>query len=288
MTQITIAAPAKINLFLHVVGRRADGYHLLDSLVAFADYGDVIEVEQSPDISLEITGEYAAKLALCPKENNLVWKAAAAFQKYSLKPVGAKITLTKNLPVASGIGGGSADAAAAIIALKKLWELDITEQELSKIAVSLGSDVPVCLYGKPAIMRGVGEEITPLVLQGNAYIVLINPNLPLDTAEIFREFARGGYNYSAPVLAYGNNWHDYKDEFGFKNDLELVARAKLPIITEILMEIADTEGCFIARMSGSGATCFGLYNDGIAAQKAAGKLKVKFPQAWCVSAKILS
>ena len=285
MSRITVNAPAKINLFLHVVGKRDDGYHLLESLVVFADYGDVVEVEESDKISLEIIGKYADALMGFPSENNLVWKAAIAVQKYLPRPLGAKIILTKNLPIASGIGGGSADAAATIKALLKLWKLDISDKKLAEIALNLGSDVPVCLYGKPAIMGGVGEEITPVTLQDKGYIVLINPNIPLATAEVFAAYKLVMPNANIQKsLNTSIRWHDIIE---YKNDLEPAAIAKLPIIGEMLDSLRNTQGCFLARMSGSGATCFGLYHDELSAQNAASAVQKIYPQAWCVSAKIL-
>ena len=193
MTNITIPAPAKINLSLRIVGKREDGYHLLESLVVFAKYGDEIEVQPAKELSLEIIGEFADALQNEPKEKNLVWRAAVALRRHCEEALadaaiqkseenkgwiaschatlavrnaevvrsGAKITLTKNLPIGSGIGGGSADAAATLKALCQLWKLDISPEELAEIGLKLGSDVPVCLYGKPAIMLGIGEIITP-------------------------------------------------------------------------------------------------------------------------------
>ncbi len=284
--EITITASAKVNLFLHVTGKRADGYHLLDSLVAFADYGDLIKTEESDKISLDIIGEHAASLSGFPIEENLVWKAAIALQNYAAKPLGAKITLEKRLPVASGIGGGSADAAAVILALVKLWKLDISEHKLSVIALSLGSDVPVCLYGKPALMRGIGEEIIPISLD-KPYIVIVNPNIPLATADIFRE------SDFKPLLRSDDNKEirqfsskNLTIENGYRNDLENTAIKQLPVIANIIASIKETKGCFLARMSGSGATCFGLYDDKVMAQKAAEELKNQYPQAWCINSVI--
>ncbi|MEQ1790161.1 MAG: 4-(cytidine 5'-diphospho)-2-C-methyl-D-erythritol kinase, partial [Rickettsiales bacterium] len=167
---ISVCAPAKINLFLHVVGKREDGYHLLDSLVVFTECGDLIDVEAFDAISIEVVGRFAASLSNIPQEENLVWKAAMALQKYTHSNQGAHIRLTKNLPIGSGIGGGSADAAATIHALLKLWKLDIPQKNLSEIALTLGSDVPVCLYGKPALMRGIGDDLIPVTLQEKIYL----------------------------------------------------------------------------------------------------------------------
>ena len=270
--RLSVPAPAKINLFLHILGKRDDGYHLLESLVVFTEYGDVVTVEEASELSLEINGEFASELLAFPKEQNLVWKTALAVQKSFNTPLFAKITLTKNLPIASGIGGGSADAAATIIALCKLWKLDLSTEELHEIALKLGSDVPICLNGKTAMMRGVGEQIEEIEFNEAGYIVLINPLLKLSTAEVFSEFKIENID---------------RKNTEQRNDLEQIAIKKLPIIAEIITALQATEGCISARMSGSGATCFGLYKTKTDADNAKKKLIKQFPKSWCVSSKIL-
>lgn len=282
--KIIVHAPAKINLFLHVIGKRTDGYHLLDSLVVFTEYGDVIEVEESDDLSLIVSGAYANSLSAIRPENNLVWKAALTLQKYTRERKAATIRLTKNLPLASGIGGGSADAAATIKALTKLWKLNLPNEELYKIALELGSDVPICLYGEPALMRGIGDDITPVELTEPAYIVLINPNILLATAEVFQSFSSKTQRKS---VAHIDSFSGLTDEFGYGNDLEEAAISKLPIIAKMLDSLRTTKSCFIARMSGSGATCFALYHDKQASENALKELQKIYPQAWCVATHIL-
>lgn len=272
MTKITIPAPAKINLSLRVTGKREDGYHLLESLVVFAEYGDEIEVQPAEELSLEIKGEFADLLKNETKEKNLVWWAAIALQnhaeKSTQKPMGVKITLTKNLPIGSGIGGGSADCAATLKALCHLWKLDISPEELAKIGLKLGSDVPVCLYGKPAMMRGIGEIITPTSPPAQKYIVLLNPLISLSTAEVF------------------SSYHPALEAKSSTNDLQSAAISKLPIIAEMLGSIKATQNCKFAQMSGSGATCFGLYEIEIDAKNAAKNLQKKYPQMWCIATRI--
>lgn len=260
-----------------MVGKRQDGYHLLESIVVFTEYGDLLDAVEDDNLSLEIIGEFAADLQKFPAENNLVIKAAKSLQNYSSTKQGAKITLAKNLPIASGIGGGSADAAATIKLLCNLWQMDISEQKLLEIASSLGSDVPVCLYGKPAFMSGVGEKITPIGLLEKYHIVLINPKIPLATSEVFNNF---GSEFSE-VLGIGLDIKNYQ------NDLEKPAIKILPIIGEIIEAIGKTKGCLLARMSGSGATCFGLYYDEISAINAKAQLKKLYSDFWCVSSKII-
>lgn len=277
-------APAKINLFLHITGRRNDGYHLLESLVVFAVYGDEIIVQENDKLSLEITGEFAGKLSAFREEDNLVWKAATALQKASGKNHGAKITLTKNLPIASGIGGGSADAAATIHALCELWNLDISAKDLLEIGLKLGSDVPVCMQGEPAMMRGIGDEVTVVELPKKPYMVLVNPNIPLPTADVFKDFAKTYEPSSSDA--------ETLDKVGidsvmsgkyYINDLEKAATVRLPVISSIISSLKNTEGCQLAGMSGSGATCFALYNEKEMADKARGQLRKLYENAWCVS-----
>jgi 4-diphosphocytidyl-2-C-methyl-D-erythritol kinase len=271
---IKTTAHAKINLSLRIVGKRDDGYHLLDSTVVFSEYGDEIRVTESDTLSLEIVGEFARSLQSEPHEKNLVWKAAIALREFSSKNCGANITLTKNLPIASGIGGGSADAAATLIALNTFWGLNLSQETLADIALKLGADVPVCLYGKPAIMRGIGEDIREFTMAEKPFIVLINPNKPLATTDVFREFAKH----------HGSDNEEVTSEFS--NDLEDAAIELMPEIGDILVSISYTKGCYLVNMSGSGATCFGLYHDKLSADNAKKELQGLYPDAWCVSTAI--
>jgi len=295
MSCVIVHASAKINLSLRVVGKRADGYHLLESHVVFTEYGDVVEVCPAAELLLEIIGEFAEAFAGEDIEKNLVWKAAEALQAYLPEPSGAKITLTKNLPIGSGIGGGSADAAATIRALCQLWRLEIPENELAQIALKLGSDVPVCLYAKSAMMRGIGEEISPAEPPAQKYIVLINPLIPLSTAEVFLSL-RGGLDDAAiqslslggsgllPAASSACSRND--DLAGYINHLQPAAIQKLPIIAELLAAIEATDNCRFAQMSGSGATCFGLYDSENDARSAAQKLRAQYLQMWCINTKL--
>jgi 4-diphosphocytidyl-2-C-methyl-D-erythritol kinase len=266
--RVNVTAHAKINLSLRIVGKREDGYHLLESLVVFAKYGDLVAAEQASELSIQIIGEFADALAHEPLLKNLVWRAALALQAHLPFPKGAKITLTKNLPIGSGIGGGSADAAATLKALCALWKLEIPHKKLMEIGLQLGSDVPVCLYGNPALMSGIGEQIAPATAPSAQYIILINPNISLATAEVF-----SAYNPSFP------------NDSG--NDLQPAAIDKLPIIGELLTAISKTQNCQLTQMSGSGATCFGLYENKNAAISAMMELKQNYPQMWCITSKIL-
>lgn len=266
---------------MHITGRRSDGYHFLESLVVFTEYGDEIHVTEDRLLSLEIIGEFSYQLIACPKEENLVWKAAKVLQQNLPIAYGAKITLVKNLPVASGIGGGSADAAAVIQALTEIWKIDIASEKISKIALGLGSDVPVCLYGAPAIMRGVGDDIIPVTLKEKPYIVLINPGIAISTAEIFKGFAGSQYKDHIKL----NDIISIKDislDNRVTNVLEKVTREKIAVIGEILDSLRGTGGCMLARMSGSGATCFGLFMTEVEAKASQKIMRELYPQSWCI------
>jgi 4-diphosphocytidyl-2-C-methyl-D-erythritol kinase len=244
-----------VNLFLHVVGRRADGYHLLDSLAIFAGAHDVVSAEPSKKLTLSITGPFAAEL----NEDNLVLRAARALGTT------AALTLEKNLPVASGIGGGSADAAAAL----RLLAPDRPSAELTRIAAELGADVPVCLACVPSRMGGIGELLSPAPDLPEFGLALVNPGVAVATKDVFR--GRGGA-FSAPASlppGWPNALAMATDLGCLANDLEAPAMALCPVIGDVLTALQATEGCLLARMSGSGATCFALYDTPALAEVAA-------------------
>lgn len=265
---VRVFAPAKINLFLHVGEKRPDGYHALQSLVVFAEEGDTLQLARSDVLTLAIDGRFGAGLAA--EADNLVLKAARALS------VASHMTLTKNLPVASGIGGGSADAAAALRGLSRLWDLDDTK--LLDIAASLGSDVPVCVAGKPAWMEGRGEILSPVTGVPPLPMLLVNPGVAVSTADIFRALAsRRGTD-----LPRADAFHGTGDLLAFlrttANDLEAPALALQPIIAEVLQ--AMRPGALLARMSGSGATCFALFETVEQAADAARTISAAHPSWW--------
>jgi len=264
-------APAKINLYLHVVGRRPDGYHLLDSLVVFAGTGDRLSAVGAPDLSLSVIGPFA--MGLPDKADNLVLRAAHALAADLGIVAASRITLEKNLPVASGIGGGSADAAAAMRLLCRLWGVAPGQQQLDRVALALGADVPVCLRGRSARMSGVGERLRPAPMLPAAGMVLINPGVGVSTPAVFR--ARTG-DYS-PAATLPDAWSDTASLAATlhttRNDLQPAARLLAPIIGDVLEALAADRECLLARMSGSGATCFGLYESAGAAETAAAGLR---------------
>ena len=267
-------APAKVNLYLHVTGRRADGYHLLDSLVVFAGAADVVGMAPAEGLSLHLAGAEGAALAAEP--DNLVLRAARLLvDETGCTPAG-QLTLEKNLPVASGIGGGSADAAAALRLLNRSWMLGLQEGRLLDMAARLGADVPVCVSARAARMEGVGEVLSAAPRLPACGMVLANPRVPLPTPSVFRA-RQGGFT---PRANLPEAWADAaamaRDLAACRNDLQEAAISLCPPVSAVLEALAALPGCLLARMSGSGATCFALFADAEMARKGAGML----PEAW--------
>ena len=281
---LRLAAPAKLNLYLHVVGRRHDGYHLLDSLVAFAAIGDELTLAPAADLALEVDGPFGDNL----DADNLVLKAARALAAQAGRTPGAAIRLTKRLPVASGIGGGSADAAATLRGLNRLWNLGLPERALAQIGLGLGADVPVCVAGVPSFFGGIGDEIASAGPLPRAHVVLVNPGAPLATAAVFRARAQGaaGGGYSQPA-----RWTDaVPDAVALagllakrSNDLTAAAISLLPAIADVLAALEQVPACLLARLSGSGATCFGLFAERGEAREAAAMIAAARPDWWVVA-----
>lgn len=266
-------APAKINLFLHVGGVRADGLHALESLFVFADDGDIVSAAPAADLSLDITGPFAGALAGFPLESNLVWRAAIALRKAAGVASGAALTLDKRLPVASGIGGGSSDAAAALRALMRLWRVDIGAAELRKLAFSLGADVPACLDRRPVFVSGAGEIIRPGPSLPPLWVCLVNPGVEIATGPVFAAFDRRHPDPPPPPRAAATILESYDALRSYLkntgNSLEPIACDRESIVEVVRNFIAGCPGCLLARMSGSGATLFGLFASREAARRAA-------------------
>ena len=278
------AAAAKLNLYLHVVGRRADGYHLLDSLVAFTAYGDVLRATPANELSLRVDGPFAA--ALDGPGDNLVLKAAEALRA-RCGGSGAAILLTKNLPVAAGLGGGSADAAAALRGLSRLWTARLGDAALADIARQLGADVTVCVHNRPAYFGGIGDELAPAPRLPAAGVVLVNPRIPLPTPKVFGA-QRGPFSAPARFDEAPADAAALARRLGERrNDLEPAACEIVPAVRALLDAIAASPGCRLARMAGSGATCFGLYDNAVTAEAAARWLAGREP-SWWVQATVLT
>ena len=265
-------APAKINLALHVLGRRSDGYHELDSIVAFANVADRLAFAAAEDWRLDIVGPFAAGLA--SGDDNLVLKAARAFaEAFQVDSQTYHITLEKNLPLASGIGGGSADAAACLRALAALAG-GVDAERLRAVAAGLGADVPVCLVSQACRMRGAGERID--ILEGMAPLpaVLVNPRQEVATAEVFARLALEPGDTAFAGLAEG------EDLASYRNDLTEPASAMAPVIGAVLEALHDAPDLHFARMSGAGATCFGIFSSSDDAQAAALEIMTAHPDWW--------
>jgi 4-diphosphocytidyl-2-C-methyl-D-erythritol kinase len=250
-------ARAKVNLFLHVVGRRTDGYHLLDSLAVFPAVGDWLSAEADDELSLSLSGPFASGLLAEP--DNLVLRAARALARVAGVAPRARLMLEKNLPIASGIGGGSADAAATLRLLARLWRVTLPEGALPRIAAGLGADVPVCLAQEPARMGGIGEVLETVPALPRSGLVLVNPGVAVATQAVFRAREAGFGTPAACPAAWPDAAALADFLLGTQNDLEPPAMRLAPVIGTVLDSIRTVPGCLLARMSGSGATCFGLF-----------------------------
>jgi 4-diphosphocytidyl-2-C-methyl-D-erythritol kinase len=283
---LRIAAPAKINLYLHVLGRRADGFHELDSLVAFADIADVVAVRPADTLSLTVDGPFAGELVGAADEN-LVLRAARLLASRAGVAAHAAFALTKTLPIASGIGGGSSDAAAALRALTALWRLELGDRELAGIAGDLGADVPVCLLGQTAWLGGIGERLEPGPALPPLGIVLVNPRLALPTPAVFKA-RRGNFSSSGRFEERPADAAALAALLGSRrNDLTEAAIGIVPEIAEILRALEASDGVLLARMSGSGATCFALYDGIEAARHAAEALAERRPSWWAAAGRLI-
>lgn len=271
-----------------MLGRRDDGYHVLDSLIAFTELHDTVHVAPADRLILHIEGPFAAALDRGRDgggggEDNLVLRAARALmpdgQDTEAAP-GARITLTKNLPVASGIGGGSSDAAAALKALNLLWGQGRTDRDLARLGAGLGADVPVCLFGRTASIGGAGEDVVPGPALPPVSLVLVNPGIEVSTPAVFA--ARSGpWSEAAPLDPAPTDLNAFCAALARRrNDLAGAACGQVPAITDVLAALDRQPGCLLSRLSGSGATCFGLFGDGGAAQKAAQAIQAAHDGWW--------
>ena len=273
-------APAKINLTLHVVSRRSDGYHEIESLVAFAAAADVLRLTPGPSLSLHVSGPTGA--ASGAVRDNLVLKAAHALaaQIEGLKL--GRIALSKRLPVAAGLGGGSSDAAAALRLLARVNRIASDDPRLMQAARATGADVPVCLDPRPRLMRGIGEILSAPLDLPRLPAVLVNPSVAVATKEVFAALRLEGSSLSKQLPAF--EVHSIETLLPAlaesRNDLESSAIRLQPLIADVLAELRGLPACRVARMSGSGATCFGLFESSVSAATAARKFRRKHPSWW--------
>ena len=286
---VTEPAPAKVNLALHVVGRREDGFHLLHTLCVFTELADLVSAAPARNDRLHVSGPFGADLPT--GRSNLVVRALEKFRARfpDHLPDGIEIHLEKHLPIAAGLGGGSADAAALLRVLARMCEKPVADSEIFALAATLGADVPMCLLSQPCEVTGIGENITPLPAFPHMHLVLVNPLEQIATPDVFRRLE---HKHNAPMpdlpepldrAALLSLW--LADT---RNDLEPPAIELVPAIATIVDAIATTSGCVTARMSGSGATCFGLYGSAAAAHQAAHDLREKFSGYWVAATPLLA
>lgn len=282
---ITRTAPAKVNLFLHITGRRADGYHELESLFAFTRTGDRVTVSGASALQFTLTGPFAGALAAVGGEaDNLVCDAARALASHAGVEPFVALELEKNLPVAAGIGGGSADAAATLLALNDFWKLGLDREQLEPIALSLGADVPACLYDQPLLVRGIGENLAPVALGWQAGILLVNPGVHVSTPAIFRRFKEEHTPFEGKLADAPAICASLEEIAGqTRNSLQPPAIAECGAIFEVLAVLATLPDALFSRMSGSGATCFALFETEAAAEAAAERLRSSYPRWWVMA-----
>lgn len=286
LCMISKFSPAKINLFLHIIKRYDNGYHALQSLVAFTNIGDTLTFETAADFKLGITGPFANTLNQCPYESLSPVQAAQLLSAHTHHPLTGYITLDKQLPIASGIGGGSANAAATLIGLNQLWDTKLSLPQLADIGLALGADVPMCLYNTPALVSGIGEEITPFEHLPTLAIVMVNPGVEVATPIIYQAFRQQSKEFSQPLTTFAKTsvieWLSEQH-----NDLEPIACGQFPIIHDVLNALSQTNQCLLWRMSGSGATCFGLYASAEDGKQAALLIQQLYPKWWVKSGLLL-
>ncbi len=269
----------KVNLYLHIIGKRADGYHNLDSLVAFPEIGDKILVSPSNSINLKITGKFKKELN---KKENLILKAIKLLKNRKL---GADIHLIKDTPISAGLGGGSSNAAVTLKLLSKLWNVPLP---LINELVLLGADIPVCMDWRLQRMQGIGEKNSFVVSPDSLWIVLLNNGDRVPTNTVFQGLTQNEFSGLVNVPRLNEKNILIKFLKSTRNDLEKSAIKNYPAINDLINSLNLTSGCLVSRMSGSGSTCFGLYEKKLEAEKAKKHLFNKFPNAWIKVAKIFS
>lgn len=289
---VRVCAPAKLNLFLHVTGRRADGYHEIESLFVFTKAGDTVTLRPAETLSFAVDGVFAADMAETSLEDNLVVRAARALAEAAGVDCNVRIDLTKDLPVASGLGGGSADAAATLLGLQALWQLDLPAGKLEALALSLGADVPACLSSKPQLVRGIGEKLSPVDLTWSAGVVVVNPLKQLSTREVFEGLHR--FRQSRGLPPYDVRLSDMRAITNDISTLDILTRNSLQDPAgQLCSEVMEIERFLrlnsdheLVRMSGSGASVIALYHDRRAAEAVARRVRDHNPAWWVMADEI--
>jgi 4-diphosphocytidyl-2-C-methyl-D-erythritol kinase len=283
---VRIDAPAKVNLFLEITGRRADGYHTIDSLMGFLDIADVVRLRPADALSLAVDGPYADRVPV--DETNLAVRAVRLLEAHTGRALPVAIHIEKIIPTGAGLGGGSADAAAVLRGVRMLFGLGIGDDELARLGLALGADVPACLVSKPVLARGIGEELRPAAGVPDLHLVLVHPAASLATPDVYRSYDHGhadcgcchGHGGMAMPLSHIDAIAQRR------NDLEAAAIALEPLIVSVLGQLSGTPGCQLVRMSGSGTACFGIYGDRAAAERACAELQAASPGWWVRTARL--
>lgn len=276
---ITLDAPAKLNLYLHVTGKRQDGYHLLDSLVAFLpDLCDSIILEKADQLLFDASG-------MVPEDakgmDNLAVKAAKAVAESAGCAPDVHITLRKNIPAGAGLGGGSADAAAVVKGLERLWNLSLDNERRKKILLSLGADVPVCYHGKPCRLEGIGEVLSDVPSLPSFFLLLIWPDCHTSTQDVFRMRAPDFRQGRTTVPASFSDLDAFVEFLGQTgNDLQDSAESLKPPIATARTFLQNLPGCLLPRMSGSGSCVFGIYKDSVLCKAAEAAVRQRHPSWW--------
>lgn len=286
---LLVTARAKVNLFLHITGRRDDGYHFLESLFSFTKKGDLLRFLPSKTLDFDVSGPFSQVLGADNTSDNLVMKAATALKNYTGTAEGAQVELEKNLPIASGLGGGSADAAAALLGLNALWKTNLSDKELAALALDLGADVPSCLSSCSQIVRGIGDVLSPVKLPWSAGVVIINPGMQVSTPNVFEAFRASRANrrlpsFDRPLDDVENAISSIGNLSGLTdNSLQYPADELCSGISEVISFLANYSQSDLTRMSGSGASVFALYQDQAAAESVAQRMKQQHPDWWVMA-----
>jgi 4-diphosphocytidyl-2-C-methyl-D-erythritol kinase len=284
---LRIEAPAKVNLFLEITGRRPDGYHTIDSLMGFLDLGDVVRLRQADALSLTMDGPYADRVP--GDETNLAVRAVRLLEDWAGRALPVAIHIEKFIPAGAGLGGGSADAAAVLRGMRTLFGLAIGEGELARLGLALGADVPACLASRPVLAAGIGEDLRPAAAMPDLNLVLVHPAVSLATPDVYRSYdlghagCDGCHGAHGPIVMPPSVIDAIVRR---RNDLEAAAIALEPLIVSVLDQLSGTPGCQLVRMSGSGTACFGIYGDGAAAGRACVELQAASPGWWVRAARL--
>lgn len=280
---ITLAAPAKLNLYLHITGKRDDGYHLLDSLSAPVNgIADRVSISEAAALTLTLQGAFAPLISADAPEKNLVWRAATALASHLGRPPHVSITLEKNIPPGAGLGGGSSDAAATVKALLRLWDAQVDDTDIHRLLTPLGADIPACYADAPMIMRGVGDKLSPAPSLPPLPIVVIYPGVPSSTPLTYKNFS-GPFR---PAVSLPSSFANTAEAIAFiaaqSNDLASSAMLSVPAIKDVLDALNAQDDIKLSRMTGSGSACFGIFGSDETAQKAAEQISRSAPLSWWV------